>query len=62
MSGLRRLCQLYGRIRIQGKLWVWDFSKDEPAPSDEMRKGSERWKESERVRWQSVKEKLGLKP
>lgn len=61
MSGLRNLCQQYGSIRIQGRLWVWDFAKGEPVPGDEMPKGSERWKESERVRWQSVRDKIGIK-
>lgn len=57
MSGLRRLCQQYGSIKIQGVRWVWDFVSDEPVKESEMTK--ERKMASEKARWNRVREKLG---
>ena len=38
MGGLRRLCKLYGRLKIQGVQWVWDYEKDEPRKASDLTK------------------------
>lgn len=51
MSGLRRIAKLYGGMVINGTRWVWDYAADEPVPETAMPVGSERWKASERIKW-----------
>lgn len=50
MGGIRNLCKLHGHITIQGRLWVWDYVANQPVPKQKMRRGSERWKASEKAR------------
>ena len=57
MSGLARICKAYGSMVINGKKFVWDYVADAAVPEQEMPVGSDRWKASERVRWEPV-EKL----
>lgn len=54
MAGLAKICKAYGGMRIQGKLWVWDYVADKAVPEEEMPFGSERWKASEQVKWAGV--------
>ena len=28
MSGLQRICKMYGRMKIQGVMWFWDYARD----------------------------------
>jgi hypothetical protein len=51
MAGLARICKAYGRMRIQGVMWVWDYANDCAVKEDDMPDGSDRWKESERAKW-----------
>jgi hypothetical protein len=56
MSGLRRICKLYGGMTVTGNdgktiRYVWDYANDEPVPEGEMPFGSDRHKASERARW-----------
>lgn len=52
MSGLRRLCKLYGSMQIQGVMWVWDYANDKPVKKSEMT--HEQWCASERAKWEEV--------
>lgn len=54
MSGLRRICKMYGAIKIQGVEWVWDYATDEPRIKSEMTK--EQWAASERAKFTGVKQ------
>jgi len=54
MSGLRRICKMYGAITIQGVEWVWDYATDEPRIKSEITK--EQWAASERAKWTGVKQ------
>lgn len=58
MGLLRNVLKAHGRVNVEGVMWFWDYAKDEPVKESEMPEGSERWRESERVRWTAVKEKL----
>ena len=51
MGGLARICKAHGSMKIQGKMWVWDYVADKAVPEDEMPFGSARWKASEKKRW-----------
>lgn len=54
MSGLRRICRLYGGMTIQGVRWAWDYAREEPVRESEMPTGSKRWRESERAKYGAV--------
>jgi hypothetical protein len=51
MAGLRKIAKAYGGMVINGVRYVWDYAADEPVLETEMPTGSERWKQSERVKW-----------
>ena len=55
MGGLRRLTKLYGGMVVQGVHHVWDYVADEPVLQSEMPVGSQRWKASEKAKWEAVK-------
>ena len=52
MSGLRRLCRMYGAMEIQGVMWVWDYAKEEPVKKSEQTK--EEWAASERRKYELI--------
>ena len=56
MGGIARMCKLYGKMRIGNVMWVWDYARDIPVKEKEMTK--EQCKESEKVKWQQIKEQL----
>lgn len=63
MSGLRKICKMYGAITIQGVRWVWDYAIGEPVKASDMPIGSLRHKASERAKYEIMKEELKtLKP
>ncbi len=63
MGGLARICKHYGRMKATGPdgksvMWVYDYAADKPVLESEMPEGSERWKQSERTRWNSLRKQL----
>ncbi len=58
MSGLRKICKLYGRMKIGDTMWVWDYVKDEPRIESEMSK--EEIIASEKIKWELAKNQLNL--
>lgn len=46
MAGLRRICKIYGSMKINGTLWLWDYAADEPVEAKDMPVGGKRWKAS----------------
>lgn len=55
MGGLQRLCKTYGRININGVVWVWDYVQDKAVKESEMT--HEQWVASERKKWEAIKER-----
>lgn len=59
MAGLARICKMFGGLVVHGKggtiKYVWDYAADKAVPSDEMPIGSERWKASERVKYELIR-------
>ena len=56
MSGLARICKMYGSMVVQGNdgkkiTLVWDYANDKAVPEAEMPLGSERHKASERAKY-----------
>ena len=58
MGGLARICKLFGGIKVtsDGKTveHVWDYDHDEAVTKDEMPIGSDRWKRSEKAKWDKI--------
>lgn len=56
MSGLRKLCKLYGRVTAKSSdgttiKYVWDYAIDGPVAEEQMPVGSARWEASEKARF-----------
>ena len=56
MSGLKRLCKMYGKMNINGVMWVWDYERDIAVLEKEMAK--EQWAKSERKKYETIKKQL----
>jgi len=53
MGGISKICKMYGSIKIQGYLWLWDYVNDKPRLKSEMTK--EEIKASEKAKWGNIK-------
>lgn len=56
MSGLARICKMYGGMTVVGNdgqkvEWAWDYAANEAVDSVKMPVGSERWKASEKAKY-----------
>lgn len=62
MAGLMRILKRHGAMTVSANgetiRYLWDYARDVPVTEAEMPEGSERWRESERVKWAAVKEQL----
>lgn len=56
MAGLARICKIYGHMKINGKMFVWDYVADETVPEGDMLPGTTRWKASEEARHEGLRE------
>ena len=56
MSGLARICKMYGKMKVGGIEWVYDYANDKPVRKEDMPKGSDAWKKSEKAKWSAMKE------
>lgn len=56
MTGLQRICKLYGRMKCGDTMMVWDYANDVAVPESEMEMGSDRWQISEKVRLGQLRE------
>jgi hypothetical protein len=55
LSGLAKIARMYGGMTINGVHYVWDYVKEEAVPEKEMKQDPERWKASERKRFELLK-------
>jgi hypothetical protein len=58
MSGLKRLCKMYGSMEVSDThgnkvTWVWDYANDKPRIKSEMTK--DEILQSEKSKWMGVK-------
>lgn len=49
MTGLQRICKLYGRMKCGDVLWLWDYVQNKARPASEMTKAEKM--ASEKARW-----------
>ena len=58
MTGLQRMCKLYGSIYVTGAdgkrvVWIWDYANDKPRLKSEMTKAE--IMASEKAKWEAIK-------
>jgi hypothetical protein len=51
LAGLQKLCKLYGRLKINGTMMVWDYVNNVAVAESEMKKDPERLALSEKAKW-----------
>lgn len=51
LTGLQKICKLYGRMKCGDTMMVWDYANDEAVAEADMKAGSKRWMESEKKKW-----------
>lgn len=56
MGGLKRIAKIFGGMEIQGVRYLYDYVSGECVPETEMPVGGERWKASEKKKWQDFVE------
>lgn len=61
-EGLQRVVKLYGRMVIQGELWLWDYAKDTAVKAKNMPVGSLRHMHSEKARAELLRTALQANP
>ena len=54
MAGLKRLLKGFGRMKMGDVVWVYDYANEEAVKESEMPTGSERWKASEKAKYESL--------
>ena len=60
MTGLARICRLYGSIEVKKDgdtvVWEWDYAREKPVLKKEMTK--EQFQESEKCKWEKLKNNI----
>ena len=56
LTGLQKLCKMYGKVKFDGVVWVWDYHNDEPKLQSEMSK--EDFALSEKAKWTKLRNYL----
>lgn len=51
LTGLQKVCKLYGRVKCGDVMMVWDYAQDVAIPETQMRANKERFKASENAKW-----------
>jgi hypothetical protein len=58
LSGLQKICRMYGRMKVGDTMMVWDYANEEAVPQSKMKDGSKRWKASEKARFEELKKSI----
>lgn len=51
LSGLQKVCKIYGRMKCGDAMMAWDYVNDVALPESEFRKDKARWAASERAKY-----------
>lgn len=51
LTGLQKLCKLYGRMQCGDAMMAWDYANNVALPEKEFRKDKTRWAASERAKY-----------
>lgn len=53
LSGLEKVCKIYGRMKCGDTMMAWDYANDVAIPEADLMKDKARWAASERAKHQS---------
>jgi len=56
LTGFQKLCKMYGEVKFDGVVWVWDYRTDEAKLQSEMSK--EDFALSEKAKWTKLRNYL----
>jgi len=56
MTGLQRICKMYGSMKVGDVVWVWDYANGKPRLEKDMT--PEEVKASERAKWESIAKEI----
>jgi hypothetical protein len=59
MAGLRKILKMYGRMKVNGKTWLWDYATNQPRLKSEMTKAE--INASEKAKWELTHNQNTLK-
>jgi len=54
LSGLQKVCKIYGRMKCGDTMMAWDYANDAALPEAELRKDKARWAASERAKYSAL--------
>lgn len=54
MAGLQRMCKMFGGMKINGTMWLWDYVNDVAVKESEMPFGSERRAASDKAKYTMI--------
>jgi len=55
LSGLQKLCKLYGRMKCGDTMMAWDYANDCAVKESVLRADKERWIKSEQAKWNQLR-------
>jgi hypothetical protein len=60
MTGLQKLCKMYGRLKVDDVMWVWDYANDKPRLEKDMT--PDEMKASEKAKWEALGKRMKEQP
>jgi hypothetical protein len=55
LSGLQKLCKLYGRMKCGNVMMAWDYANNVALPEKKLKADKERWRKSEQAKYSQLK-------
>jgi hypothetical protein len=60
MTGLQKICKMYGRLKVGDVMWVWDYANDKPRLEKDM--NYDEIKASEKAKWEALGKRMKEQP
>jgi hypothetical protein len=60
MTGLQKICKMYGRLKVGDVMWVWDYANDKPRLEKDMT--PDEMKASEKAKWEALGKRMKEQP
>ena len=55
MTGLQKICKMYGRMQCGDIMMAWDYAQNKAVPEAELKSDKKRWAASEKAKWAELK-------
>jgi len=60
MTGLQKICKMYGRIKCGDTMMAWDYAQNKAVPEAELKADKKRWAASEKAKWAELKKDIDI--